>query len=97
MHVHASGAHTATMRAGAQRWTDGLTLTAIFTGATPLESVTCVCSTDLITMPPERGLPPVDESIIDMHGGGARSCAPFWRHAGDMKGEVSVETYVLSC
>ena len=70
MNVHASGAHTATMRAGAQRWTDGLTLTAIFTGATPHESVTCVCSTDLIPMPPERGWPPVDEFIIDMHGGG---------------------------
>ena len=75
INVHASGAHTATMRAGAQRWTDGLTLKPFFTGAMPLKSVTCVCSTDLIPMPPERGWPPVDESIIDMHGGGARSCA----------------------
>ena len=85
------------MRAGAQRWTDGLTLTAIFTGATPHESVTCVCSTDLVPMPPERGWPPVDESIIDIHMVVEHGRAPFWRHAGDMKGEVSVETYVLSC
>ena len=78
INVHQPGAHTATMRADAQRWTDGLTLKPFFTGAMPLKSVTCVCSTDLISMPPERERSPVDELMHSHHAGGAR-CAPSRR------------------
>ena len=98
INVHASGAHTATMRAGAQRWTDGLTLKPFFTGAMPLKSVTCVCSTALAPMPPERGRSPVDEFMHGHHAAGARSGVRLLgAHAGDMRSEVSVDTYVFNC
>ena len=73
INVHQPGAHTATMRAGAQRWTDGLTLKSFFTGEMPLKSVTCVCSTDLMPMPPERERSHVDDFMHSHHAAGARS------------------------
>ena len=81
------------MRSGEQKLS---TTDSIITGATALESVTCVCPTDLIRMPRERGRSPVDEpmhSTLPVH---ARAHSDADAHAGDMISEMSVEIYVLS-